>query len=104
VRSFGAARVDTFTLSIEQKTLADERIAAAGYSDQIFVHLKDYRHLPPDFEKAFDAFISIEMLEHVGPAYYETFFKKADWALKNDRAAAVISSSTRPETRYTTYQ
>lgn len=26
----------------------------------------DYRDIPQTFEKAFDAFVSIEMLEHVG--------------------------------------
>ena len=26
----------------------------------------DYRDIPPEFEHAFDAFISVEMLEHVG--------------------------------------
>jgi cyclopropane-fatty-acyl-phospholipid synthase len=61
-REFGA-EVDTLTLSIEQKTLAEERIKAAGLDDRIRVHLLDYRELPPDFEKAFDTFISIEMLE-----------------------------------------
>ena len=30
------------------------------------VHLMDYRDIPPEFEHAFDAFVSIEMLEHVG--------------------------------------
>ena len=44
------------------------------------------------------------MIEHVGPSYYDTYFKKVDWALKDGRAAAVISASTRPETRYTNYQ
>ena len=51
------------TLSKEQKALADERIKAAGLEDKIRVHLMDYRDLPPHFEKAFDAFVSIEMVE-----------------------------------------
>lgn len=61
-RSFGC-EVDTLTLSKEQKALADERIKAAGLEDRIRVHLMDYRDLPPEFEKAFDAFVSIEMVE-----------------------------------------
>ena len=61
-RSFGC-EVDTLTLSKEQKALADERIKAAGLEDRIRVHLMDYRDLPPKFEKAFDAFVSIEMVE-----------------------------------------
>jgi cyclopropane-fatty-acyl-phospholipid synthase len=61
-RSYGC-EVDTLTLSYEQKKLAEERIHAAGLQDQIRVHLMDYRELPPDFEKAFDAFVSVEMIE-----------------------------------------
>jgi cyclopropane-fatty-acyl-phospholipid synthase len=61
-RTFGC-EVDTLTLSKEQKALAEERVKAAGLQDVIRVHLMDYREIPPSFEKAFDAFISIEMLE-----------------------------------------
>lgn len=63
--------MDTLTLSIEQKLLAEERIKEAGLEDRIRVHLMDYRELPPHFEKAFDAFISIEMLEACSPAFYD---------------------------------
>ena len=62
-RTYGAT-VDTLTLSSEQKLLAEERIDAAGLSDKITVHLLDYRCLPKSFDKAFDAFVSIEMVEH----------------------------------------
>lgn len=55
--------VDTLTLSIEQKSLAEERIKAAGVEDRVRVHLLDYREIPAEFEKAFDAFVSVEMLE-----------------------------------------
>jgi cyclopropane-fatty-acyl-phospholipid synthase len=50
--------VDTITLSIEQKQLAQERIKAAGYESQIQVHLLDYRCMPPSFKSAFDACVS----------------------------------------------
>ena len=55
--------VDTLTLSIEQKNLAEERIREAGLQDLVRVHLMDYREIPPTFEKKFDAFVSVEMLE-----------------------------------------
>lgn len=96
--------VDTLTLSIEQKTLAEERIREAGLQDLVRVHLMDYREIPPSFEKKFDAFISIEMLEHVGPKYYTTFFKIVDKALKSRDATAVVACSTLPEWRYSVYQ
>ncbi|TFK64902.1 putative cyclopropane fatty acid synthase [Pluteus cervinus] len=102
-RSFGA-EVDTLTLSVEQKTLAEERIRAAGLESRIRVHLLDYREIPAEFEKAFDAFVSIEMLEHVGSKHYNTYFKLVDFALKSDGATAVVSASTFPESRYTGFQ
>jgi cyclopropane-fatty-acyl-phospholipid synthase len=55
--------VDTLTLSVEQKTLAEKRIAAEGFEDMIQVHLLDYRRLPTEFKGQFDAFICIEMVE-----------------------------------------
>ncbi|KAL1738418.1 cyclopropane fatty acid synthase, partial [Schizophyllum fasciatum] len=96
--------VDTLTLSIEQKCLAEERIREAGVEGKVRVHLLDYREIPLDFEKTFDAFISIEMVEHVGAKYYNMYFKLIDFALKPRNATAVISSSTFPESRFSTYQ
>lgn len=55
------------TLSIEQKTLAEERVKEAGFEGRIRVHLMDYREIPAEWEKAFDAFISIEMIEVWSP-------------------------------------
>ena len=63
--SYGC-EVDTLTLSVEQKTLAEERIRERGLVGRVRVHLMDYRDVPADWEHAFDAFVSIEMLEHVG--------------------------------------
>jgi cyclopropane-fatty-acyl-phospholipid synthase len=91
-------------LSVEQKTLAEERIRAAGLQGRIRVHLMDYREIPAEFEKAFDAFISIEMLEHVGSKHYHTYFKLVDFALKSHNATVVVSASTFPESRYSGYQ
>jgi cyclopropane-fatty-acyl-phospholipid synthase len=62
VRTTGCT-VDTLTLSVEQKKLGEERIREAGLEGSIHVHLLDYRKMPAEFEKAFDAFISIEMIE-----------------------------------------
>lgn len=102
-RSFGC-EVDTITLSKEQKALAEERIKEAGLEGRVRVHLMDYRELPPEFEKAFDAFVSIEMIEHVGAKHYKTYFSLVDWALKSENAAAVVTSSTFPESRFSSYQ
>ena len=113
--------MDTLTLSVEQKTLTEERIGRAGLGDRVRVHLLDYRKIPADFEKAFDAFVSIEMIEvsssaltrplvhekpvqHIGPEYYNTYFHLVDFALKSKDATVVITSSTLPQSRYANYQ
>lgn len=54
------------TLSVEQKALAEERIASAGLSDKVRVHLLDYRNLPAEFHHQFDAFVCVEMVEVCG--------------------------------------
>ncbi|KAJ6456451.1 Mycolic acid cyclopropane synthetase-domain-containing protein [Mycena sanguinolenta] len=96
--------VDTVTLSIEQKTLAEERACAAGFADRIRVHLCDYRSLPREFEHKFDAFVSCEMIEAVGIKHLGEYFNMADWALKRDRATVVITATSQPEHRYQTFQ
>lgn len=55
--------VDSVTLSIEQKTMAEQQAAEAGLSDKINVHLCDYRELPRSFEDSFDAMVTCEMIE-----------------------------------------
>ncbi|KAI0094169.1 CFS1-like protein [Irpex rosettiformis] len=96
--------VDTLTLSKEQRAGAVERIRKLGLQDKITVHLLDYRNLPREFEAKFDAFVSMEMVEHAGAKWLPTYFKIVDWALKPDRAAAFISATCTPDWRFTLYQ
>jgi cyclopropane-fatty-acyl-phospholipid synthase len=64
------AKVNTITLSKEQKALADERIARAGLSNLIHVEIRDYR----DLNQMYDAVVSVEMIEAVGEKYWPTYF------------------------------
>lgn len=112
--------VDSLTLSLEQKTLAEERVRKAGFESQIRIHLMDYRGMPPGFEKAFDACIALEMIEvrssqiafhtltfvrqAVGVEYMPTFIKTVDWALKDRNAAVVLSATCYPDATFTSYQ
>jgi cyclopropane-fatty-acyl-phospholipid synthase len=91
--------VDTITLSVQQQTLAQKRIEAAGLSDKIRVHLVDYRKLPNEWEHAFDRVVSIEMLEAVGPEFMETYWQVIDWAMKLQGGAGVVQGITIPESR-----
>jgi cyclopropane-fatty-acyl-phospholipid synthase len=71
-------RVTTVTISTEQHALATERVRAAGLDHLVDVRLRDYR----DVQGAFDAVVSIEMLEAVGAEYYDGYFRAVDRALR----------------------
>jgi cyclopropane-fatty-acyl-phospholipid synthase len=88
-------------LSIEQKALAEKRIAAAGMTDKIEVLLMDYRALPTP-KVLYDKVVSIEMLEAVGKEYLETYFGCIHRLLKKD-GIAMFQCITMPEGRYEAY-
>ncbi|SFW77723.1 SAM-dependent methyltransferase [Amycolatopsis australiensis] len=64
------ARVTSLTISEEQRSLATERIAAAGFADRVDVKLCDYR----ESSGQYDAVVSVEMIEAVGASYWPTFY------------------------------
>ncbi|KAL8706015.1 MAG: hypothetical protein Q9201_000900 [Fulgogasparrea decipioides] len=96
-------QVTSVTLSREQKELAEERIAAAGFQDYIEVLLCDYRALPTPAERLYDKVVSIEMLEAVGREYLDTYFECIHNLLKSDGGIAVFQCITMPESRYQAY-
>lgn len=98
VRKTGC-RLTGITLSKEQLTLARERVAEAGLQDRITLELYDYR----DMTGSFDRIVSIEMLEAVGHAYFETYFETIDRLLKPTGRAA-IQAITIPDQRYEDYR
>ena len=96
-------RVTSLTLSREQKELAEKRISAAGYTDNIEVLLCDYRALPIPRSGLYDKLVSIEMMEAVGREYLPTYFECVDKLLKPQGGIAVFQCITMPETRYEAY-
>jgi cyclopropane-fatty-acyl-phospholipid synthase len=78
-RHYGC-QVTTTTISENQYRLAAERIAAAGLGDRVRLLKQDYRDLTGHYDKL----VSIEMIEAVGYAYYETFFRQCAQLLKPD--------------------
>jgi cyclopropane-fatty-acyl-phospholipid synthase len=102
VRSSGCS-VDSLTLSVEQKALAEKRIAAAGMSDKITVHLMDYRDMPEEWNGRFDRIVSVEMLEAVGIEFLSTYFHHVDRTLKRDGGVCVVQVITMPEERFDAY-
>jgi len=89
--------IDTITLSVQQQTLATERIKAVGLQDRITVHLMDYRNMPPGWAGAFDRVVSIEMIEAVGADFLQTYWSVLNWALKKVGGAGVVQAITIPE-------
>ena len=68
------ATVHSVTLSSEQLQLAEERVAAEGFSDQVSIELSDYRNV----QGSYDAIVSVEMIEAVGYDYWTTYFQTID--------------------------
>lgn len=96
-------KVDSLTLSKEQKALAEERIRSSGLEDSITVHLMDYRDMPLAWKNKFDRIVSIEMLEAVGLEFLSTYFKCLNQVLKKDGGSICIQCITMPEDRFDSY-
>ena len=65
------ARVTSLTLSREQADLARKRVAEEGLADLVEVLVQDYR----SSAGAYDAVISVEMIEAVGERWWPTYFR-----------------------------
>ncbi|KAJ2557049.1 hypothetical protein EV175_001592, partial [Coemansia sp. RSA 1933] len=96
-------RVLGITLSVEQKEVAERRIAQAGMSDRIEIVIVDYRKLDPA-EYCFDKIISLEMVEHVGYEYLDVYFKQCSNLLNQHHGVMVLQASTMNEERYEQYR
>lgn len=92
-------RVTAVTISEAQLQYATERALREGVSDRVRVVLKDYRHITGQYDKI----VSIEMLEAVGDAYFETYFAKCSEVLKEDGLLAV-QMITCPDGRYDSFR
>ena len=72
--------VTGLTLSVEQHKLATERAAAAGLSDRVRFHLRDYR----EETGTYDRIVSVGMFEHVGILHFQDFFNTVKGLLEED--------------------
>jgi cyclopropane-fatty-acyl-phospholipid synthase len=64
------AEVVGLTLSAEQKSWADEKIAGVKLTDRIAIRMQDYRQISEEF----DAIASVEMVEAVGERWWPAYF------------------------------
>ncbi|KZV97474.1 cyclopropane-fatty-acyl-phospholipid synthase [Exidia glandulosa HHB12029] len=90
VRASGC-RVTGVTLSKEQKRLAEERIASAGFEDKIRILLCDYREIP-EVPGGYDKVVSVEMIEHVGRKHFPVFFGTISRLLNPQRGVMVLQA------------
>src|SRR6202795_2847347 len=81
------ADVTGLTLSEEQHKVATRRAAAAGLSDRVRFHLRDYR----EESGRYDRIVSVGMFEHVGVVQYPTFFRRLNELLAPDGVALLHS-------------
>ena len=75
--------VTGLTLSAEQHAVAQRRAAAAGLSDSVRFHLRDYR----EERGQYDRIVSVGMFEHVGVNHYDRFFAQVKSLLAPDGVA-----------------
>jgi cyclopropane fatty-acyl-phospholipid synthase-like methyltransferase len=68
------ALVHTVTNMAEHAALARDRAARADVTDLVRVDQRDYRELAAD-PGSYDAIISVEMIEAVGPSYWPVYFQ-----------------------------
>jgi len=83
-------RVTTATVSREQLALARRRVAEAGLEDRVDVVFSDYR----DLEGRYDKLVSIEMIEAVGAAHLDAFFRVCGERLAPDGLFALQAITT----------
>ena len=97
-------KVTGITLSVEQKALAEERVAKEGLGHLINFEVIDYRTFArrSDNLGKFDRVISCEMIEAVGHEHLGEFFWAVEQVLAYD-GVLVMEAITTPEARYETY-
>lgn len=83
------------------KTTGRKQVADAKLAGRIRVFLGDYREVE-SLNVKFDKIVSIEMIEHVGHKYLDTYFACMDRYLK-DGGVGYFQSITIPEARYDAY-
>jgi len=92
------------TLSMEQLKLAEERIAAAGFSDRVKVVFCDYRDAAAKFGAgSFSKVVSCEMIEAVGHEFLPAYFAAIDECLKPGGKASIQAICV-PDARYESYR
>ena len=91
--------VTTTTISRQQQTLANRRIAEAGLGQRVTLLTDDYR----DLQGVYDKVVSIEMIEAVGHAHLSEYFGVCNRRLKPG-GRLLIQAIIMPDQRYESYR
>jgi len=91
-------RVTSTTISREQYALARERVRAAGLTDRVTLLSDDYR----DLRGQYDKLVSIEMIEAIGAAQYDTYFGHCSRLVKPG-GRLLIQAITIADSQYPAY-
>ena len=102
-RKYGC-QVTGITLSVEQKALAEERVAKEGLGHLITFEVVDYRKFARRKENCgkFDRVVSCEMIEAVGHEHLVEFFWAVEQVL-SPNGVLVMEAITTTEERYENY-
>jgi len=92
-RNYGVT-VKAFNISREQIIFARERAAQEGLADRLEYIEDDYRNI----QGRFDVFVSVGMLEHVGPEQYRHLGAVIDRCLKRDGRGLIHSVGSNAQT------
>jgi cyclopropane-fatty-acyl-phospholipid synthase len=85
-RRFGV-KVRSYNISKEQVKFARQRLKQSDVADQVEYIEDDYRNIAGEY----DAFVSVGMLEHVGPAHYREMGRVIDRCLKPEGRGLIHS-------------
>ncbi len=96
-------RVTGVSLSREQLTYANQRLSKLGLSHLVDLRYQDYRDIQVAQGQAFDAIVSIEMIEAVGEAYWPSYFKQLHDLVKPNGQIA-LQAITIDESRFESYR
>ena len=96
-------RVTGVSLSKQQLNYANQRLSKLGLSHMVDLRYQDYRDIRVEHGRAFDAIVSIEMIEAVGEAYWPSYFKQLHDLVKPNGQIA-LQAITIDESRFDSYR
>ena len=89
-REYGV-KVRAFNISREQIAYAKQRLVREGLEGQVEFICDDYRNIPGVTQGEVDAFVSVGMLEHVGPEHYRALGHVVARVLKREGLGLIHS-------------